>query len=123
LKSIFEVTDKKTCAGGIAGLYYLHDKDGNPRKSIPEEVAHADPSLAERFGYTAAPYHGYHFYLCDKELVFDKERSMAFGKKTYNWSGGSFESAYQDVKSVMAVPLEDGFSDRSWKEVRKFKPL
>jgi len=52
----------------IAGLYYLYDykfpdKDakGPARKKIPIEAAHSDPDGAERFGYTAKPFNGYHF--------------------------------------------------------------
>ena len=45
----------------IAGLHYLHDRQGQPLRKLPIELAHACPQGAKRFGYEPKPFGGYYF--------------------------------------------------------------
>jgi len=114
----------ETCSEGIAGLHFLHDEDGKPQEQIPLEIAQADPLMAERFGYTAKPYHGYYFYLCDSEEadpdaspLFDigEEKkpdgslNLRMGQEVEHvWKGGSFKAPLMNIHSVNAVPVKEG---------------
>ncbi|MGB6042886.1 MAG: hypothetical protein WBF93_06975 [Pirellulales bacterium] len=93
----------------VAGLYFLHGKDGTPSKSISEDIAIACPEGAERFGYDYRPYHGYAFSFLQQMVSGgkltplnrrDKERELA-------WDGGTIKTRLvHPMPPVVAKPVD-----------------
>lgn len=90
---------------GVAGLYYLHDRNQKPARLIDEKVAHSDPLGSKRFGYTPAPHLGYTFTVLKGKTQNGK--NVPYKRKdknsTYKWAKGLFEIADFQEKPVLAA--------------------
>lgn len=94
----------------IAGLYYLYPNDKEaPGKLISEEIANACSKDAERYGFEAKPYLGYHFELLDKKYEDDKivEMKRKDESKSRKWANGEIEfKPYSGSVTIVARPVD-----------------
>lgn len=97
-------------ADDIAGLHYLYPiKKEEPGQLISKEIADACASDAERYGFEAKPYRGYHFDLLRKKyegekLVDVKRRDQTKKRK---WAKGEIEfKPFSGSLGIVARPVD-----------------
>jgi|GEM_PF-5939861 len=90
----------------LAGLYYFHGRDDKPLKSIPEEIAHADPYGAELFGYEVKPYLGYYFVTCTTWEKTGKPVHTSTREYDMKWDGGERKLTRARLGKFNAVPVD-----------------
>lgn len=106
---ITEVKDinnkSRRCGTLLSGNHYITGRNSKPAAHIPQEVAQADPSGVEIFGYDLTPYKGYTFQRIPSESDLKKEQKL----KEHSWAGGSFESTgHSGTGALLAMPVNSG---------------